>query len=157
MELAAPSSQAAMGSSPRLGVSSWVSGEWLEHPSSPTQPSVGLCPGDPHPHGSPSVSGRASLRWLAPLHNPAVLPAHNRCYFYSISGCHRQHKSPWGGESPPSCCYVGHFSHLSSCPACACPCQPSTLGPAGRGHLSSDLQGVKPQAFGHCSEPALPA
>lgn len=72
-------------------------------------------------------------------------PAHyNRHYFYSLCGCHKQQKSPWGGGSPPPWCYVGHFSHLSSCPACACPCQPSILGPAGTRHGVSVLRGVKP-------------
>lgn len=60
-----------------LGESSWASGEWLGHPSSPpgtaaTRPHLGLCPGDPHPRSSPTIPGRSSRCWLAQLHNPAA-------------------------------------------------------------------------------------
>lgn len=39
-----------------------------------TQPHAGdsLCSGDPPACSSPTIPGRASLCWLAPLHNPAA-------------------------------------------------------------------------------------
>lgn len=138
-----------------LGESSWALGEWLGHPSSPpgtaaTRPHLGLCPGDPHPRSSPTIPGRSSRRWLAQLHNPAAA----RCLHTTIGTIFipfvvvtSSKKSPWGGGSPPPWCYVGHFSHLSSCPACACPCQPSILGPAGTRRGVSVLRGVKPWAW----------
>lgn len=68
-------------------------------------------------HSSRTTPGEpACAGWHVTQPCCSLLPAHyNRCYFYSLSGCHRQYKSPWGGGSPSPCCYVGHFSLLSLC------------------------------------------
>lgn len=70
---------------PDWGLGVWALGECLGHPSSSpgtaaAQPYAELCPGDPHPRSSPAVPGRASPRWLAPLHNPAAV----RCLHTTI-------------------------------------------------------------------------